>query len=160
MDGPGGHHPEWGNTFTKELTQYVLIDKWILAQNLGYPRYKIQFPKHMKLKKNEEQILSVTALYGKWLLQLSSMKQLSYIILACTLVFNIGRHVCIYFIQSVPGVYIDLGKWEGIFMVNKNHWLEFKVLWMPHIYREEFNGVPRIPDIYWAGSCSGEKRSF
>jgi hypothetical protein len=26
----------------------------ILAQNLGYPRYKIQFPKHMKLKKNEE----------------------------------------------------------------------------------------------------------
>jgi hypothetical protein len=37
MDGPGGHHPEWGNTFTKELTQYVLTDKWILAQNLGYP---------------------------------------------------------------------------------------------------------------------------
>jgi hypothetical protein len=35
---------------TKELTQYVLTDKWILAQNLGYPRYKIQFPKHMKLK--------------------------------------------------------------------------------------------------------------
>jgi len=54
MDGPGGHHPEWGNTFTKELTQYVLTDKWILAQNLGYPRYKIQFPKHMKLKKNED----------------------------------------------------------------------------------------------------------
>jgi hypothetical protein len=48
------HHPEWGNTFTKELTQYVLTDKWILAQNLGYPRYKIQFPKHMKLKKNED----------------------------------------------------------------------------------------------------------
>jgi hypothetical protein len=38
----------------KELTQYVLTDKWILAQNLGYPRYKIQFPKHMKLKKNED----------------------------------------------------------------------------------------------------------
>ena len=32
----------------------VLTDKWILAQNLGYPRYKIQFPKHMKLKKNED----------------------------------------------------------------------------------------------------------
>ena len=29
-------------------------DKWILAQNLGYPRYQIQFPKHMKLKKNED----------------------------------------------------------------------------------------------------------
>jgi hypothetical protein len=54
MDGPGGHHPEWGNTFTKKLTQYVLTDKWILAQNLGYPRYKIQFAKHMKLKKNED----------------------------------------------------------------------------------------------------------
>ena len=38
----------------EELTQYVLTDKWILAQNLGYPRYKIQFPKHMKLKKNED----------------------------------------------------------------------------------------------------------
>jgi hypothetical protein len=25
---------------------YSLTDKWILAQNLGYPRYKIQFPKH------------------------------------------------------------------------------------------------------------------
>ena len=24
------------------------------AQNLGYPRFKIQFPKHMKLKKNED----------------------------------------------------------------------------------------------------------
>jgi hypothetical protein len=42
------------NTFTKELTQYVLTDKWILAQNLGYPRYKIQFVKYMKLKKNED----------------------------------------------------------------------------------------------------------
>ena len=39
----GGHHPEWGNTFTKELTQYVLTDKWILAQNLRYPRYVIWF---------------------------------------------------------------------------------------------------------------------
>jgi hypothetical protein len=34
--------------------QYVLTDKWILAPNLGYPRYKIQFAKHMKLKKNED----------------------------------------------------------------------------------------------------------
>ena len=54
MDGPGGHHPERGNPITKELTQYVLTEKWILAQNLGYRRYKIQFPKHMKLKKNED----------------------------------------------------------------------------------------------------------
>jgi hypothetical protein len=49
MDGPGGHHPERGNPIRKELTQYVLTDKWILAQNLGYPRYKIQFAKCMKL---------------------------------------------------------------------------------------------------------------
>jgi hypothetical protein len=34
MDGPGGHHPEWGNPITKELTQYVLTDKWIVAQKL------------------------------------------------------------------------------------------------------------------------------
>jgi hypothetical protein len=38
----------------KKLTQYVFTDKWILAPNLGYPRYKIQFAKHMKLKKNED----------------------------------------------------------------------------------------------------------
>jgi hypothetical protein len=29
-------------------------DKWILAPNLGFPRYKVQFAKHMKLKKNED----------------------------------------------------------------------------------------------------------
>ena len=55
MDGPGGHHPERGNPITKELTQYVLTDKWILAQNLGYPRYKIQFAKRMNRKKNKDQ---------------------------------------------------------------------------------------------------------
>jgi hypothetical protein len=42
----------------KRTSQAVLQSnsdkKWILAQNLGYPRYKIQFPKHMKLKKNED----------------------------------------------------------------------------------------------------------
>ena len=53
MDGPGGHHPEWDNPITKELTQYVLTDKWILAQKLRIP--KLQFAKHMKLKKNEDQ---------------------------------------------------------------------------------------------------------
>jgi hypothetical protein len=38
MDGSGGHHPEWGNTITKELTWYVLTDKWILAQKLRIPK--------------------------------------------------------------------------------------------------------------------------
>ena len=49
-------------TFTKELTQYVLTDKWILAQNLGYPRYEIQLVKRMKLKKNEDQIVHTVPL--------------------------------------------------------------------------------------------------
>jgi hypothetical protein len=31
---------------------YELTDKWILAQKL---RYKVQFAKHMKLKKNKDQ---------------------------------------------------------------------------------------------------------
>ena len=55
MDGPGGHYPEWGNPITKELKWYVLTDKWILAQKLSIVRYKVQFAKHMKLKKNEDQ---------------------------------------------------------------------------------------------------------
>jgi hypothetical protein len=38
MDGPGGYHPEWSNPITKELTQYVLTDKWILAQKLRIPK--------------------------------------------------------------------------------------------------------------------------
>jgi hypothetical protein len=33
---------------------YSLIRRY-LPRNLGYPRYKIQFAKHMKLKKNEDQ---------------------------------------------------------------------------------------------------------
>jgi hypothetical protein len=33
-----GHHPEWGNPITKELTWYVLIDKWTLAQKLRIPK--------------------------------------------------------------------------------------------------------------------------
>jgi flagellar biosynthesis/type III secretory pathway chaperone len=38
MDGPGVYQPEWGNPITKELTQYVLTDKWILAQKLRIPK--------------------------------------------------------------------------------------------------------------------------
>jgi hypothetical protein len=41
------------HTHTHTHVMY-LTDKWILAPNLGYPRYKIQFAKHMKLKKNED----------------------------------------------------------------------------------------------------------
>jgi hypothetical protein len=53
MHESGGYHPEWGNPITKELTWYVLTDKWILAQKLRIP--KIQFVKHKKIKKNEDQ---------------------------------------------------------------------------------------------------------
>jgi hypothetical protein len=38
MDGPGGQHLEGGNPITKELTQYVLTDKWILAQKFRIPK--------------------------------------------------------------------------------------------------------------------------
>ena len=53
MDGSGGYHLEWGNPITKEHTWFALTDKWILAQKLRI--LKIQFAKHMKLKKKEDQ---------------------------------------------------------------------------------------------------------
>ena len=34
----------------------------------------------------------------------------------------------IHFSQDEPGVYMDLGEWEGVFRANENHWLGFKVL--------------------------------
>ena len=52
MDASGGHHPDWSNPITKEHTWYALTDKWILAQKLRIP--KIQFAKHMKLKRKED----------------------------------------------------------------------------------------------------------
>ena len=53
MDGSRGYHPKRGNQTTKEHAWYALTDKWILAQKLRIPR--IQFAKHMKLKKKEDQ---------------------------------------------------------------------------------------------------------
>jgi hypothetical protein len=41
----------------------MYADKWILARNLEYPRYKIQFAKHMKLKKNEDQSVDTLPLF-------------------------------------------------------------------------------------------------
>jgi hypothetical protein len=60
MDVSGGYHPEWGNPITKELTWYALTDKWILAQKLKIP--KIQFTKHMKLKKEKDQSVDTSYL--------------------------------------------------------------------------------------------------
>ena len=48
-------YPEWGNPITKELKWNVLTDQWILTQKLSIARYKVQYVKHMKLKKNEDQ---------------------------------------------------------------------------------------------------------
>ena len=42
-------------TQSQRLWQYVLTDKWILAQKLSIVRYKLQFAKHIKLKKNKDQ---------------------------------------------------------------------------------------------------------
>ena len=60
MDVSGGYHPEWGNPITKELTWYPLTDKWILAQKLRM--HKIQFAKHNKIKKKEDQLVDTSFL--------------------------------------------------------------------------------------------------
>ena len=60
MDGTRKYHPEWGNPITKELTWYALTDKWILAHKLRIP--KIQFAKHKKIKKREDQWVDMSFL--------------------------------------------------------------------------------------------------
>jgi hypothetical protein len=60
MDAFRGYHPKWGNPITKEHTWYALTGKWILAQKLIIS--KIQFAKHMKLKKKEDQSLDTAFL--------------------------------------------------------------------------------------------------
>ena len=35
-------------------------------------------------------------------------------------------------------LYMSHGEREGVFRVNVNHWLEFKVLGMPHLHGEGF----------------------
>ena len=60
MDGSGQYHLEWGTPITKEHTWYALTDKWILAQKLRIP--KIQFGKHMTLKKKEDQSVDTSFL--------------------------------------------------------------------------------------------------
>jgi hypothetical protein len=52
--------------------------------------------------------------------------------LACVLILLQSGHVHTQVIQGEPGVYVDLGEWEGAVRVNENHWLELKVLSMPH----------------------------
>ena len=61
MDGSGGYHTEWGNPIRKEFTWYAHTDKWILIQKLRLS--KIQFAKHMKLKKMEDQSVDTSLLF-------------------------------------------------------------------------------------------------
>jgi hypothetical protein len=60
----GSCHPKCGNPITKELVVYALTDKWILGQKLRTP--KIQFAKHMKLKKKEDKIVDILILLRRW----------------------------------------------------------------------------------------------
>jgi hypothetical protein len=60
MDGSGVYHPEWVNPIRKEHRSYSLNDKWLLAQKLRIS--KIQFAKHMKLKKKEDQSVDTSLL--------------------------------------------------------------------------------------------------
>jgi hypothetical protein len=59
MDGSGEYLLEWGNPITKVHTRYAVSDKWILAQKF---KPKIQFAKHMKLKKKEDQCVATSIL--------------------------------------------------------------------------------------------------
>jgi hypothetical protein len=52
MDLSEGYHPYRGNPITKEVTWYVLTDKWILAQKPRIP--KIQLLKQKKIKKEDQ----------------------------------------------------------------------------------------------------------
>lgn len=36
------------------------------------------------------------------------------------------------------GLYMNSGRWEGVFRVSEDHWLELKVLRMPHLYGQAF----------------------
>ena len=53
MKVSGGYYSEKGNPIIKEGTRYAFTDKWILAQKHRTP--KIQFAKHKKIKKREDQ---------------------------------------------------------------------------------------------------------
>ena len=71
--------------------------------------------------------------------------------LACVLILLQSGHVHTQVIQGEPGVYVDLGEWEGVFRVKVNHWLEFKVLGMPHLHGEAFQESRCLLDRFLSG---------
>jgi hypothetical protein len=62
LNKTGKYHTR-GNPITKEHTWYALTDMWILAQKHGIP--KIQFAKHMELKRKEDQSVDTSVLFRK-----------------------------------------------------------------------------------------------
>ena len=52
------------NKSQKEFTWYELTDKWILAQKLTIP--KIQFARHMKFRKKEDQSVDTLIFLRRW----------------------------------------------------------------------------------------------
>ena len=90
--------------------------------------------------------LRVSALSDQGILQQSSVRQLSLMILACAHTFIQCGLVHIYFIKGGKGLYMNFGEWEGVFKVSENHWLEFKALFKApvdlthslHLYEEAF----------------------
>jgi hypothetical protein len=50
--------PLWSLILLSDLISWVFL----FPRNLGYPRYKIQFAKHMILKKNEDQSVNTLPL--------------------------------------------------------------------------------------------------
>lgn len=69
---------------------------------------------------------SVIALFRQY-----SRKQLSQMIFSETAVH-------IHFIQSGPGLFMNLGEWEGDFRVDAKHWLELKELGVLHLHGAAF----------------------
>ena len=62
MVGSGGHYPEWDTQSQKNSNDMYSLISGYKPRNLEYPRYKIQFVKHMKLKKKEDQSVDTLVL--------------------------------------------------------------------------------------------------
>lgn len=71
--------------------------------------------------------LSVTALLDDGFLPWFSTTELSYTILACVHTFIQGG-LYVHTLFGVNHGYMDLSEREGVFRINENHLLEFKVL--------------------------------
>jgi hypothetical protein len=55
MDGPGGHYPDEVTQSQKDSHDMYSLINGYYPRNLEYPRYRIQFGKHMRLRRNKDQ---------------------------------------------------------------------------------------------------------